>query len=357
MSLTLSVTSSTTLFATNIAASATSLTFASSLDGTTYTDISAVTIPVGTTAYSLTNQLIPSYYYRVTASGGQTSVVQYILQTKGAAGSSTSSFSTSGSGTPPILAATSVTLNAAANSVRSDQIYSASQGVYFQLNTPTGTTMGNAEYNVRLFSTDNNISATLRVNTSGPTTTVRAFRQDNGAENPVAVDTTLSGNPGNIALYWDGVNTVYYYIGGALNTSYLFTNAWTTVRAAVQMASITTPFTLSDVRLYVTGTIASAQNWRLKIQNVTTTTLVSPAISTSTYGTYYYITNSGFSGLTLPNITSTTDTGAFWVLRNNTTSYLSVGLSGTFTDLISPIVIPPFNSTTIVWSGTGYVLF
>jgi len=207
MSLTLSVTSSTTLFATNIAANATSLTFASSLDGTTYSDISTVTIPVGTTAYSLTIQLIPSYYYRVTVDGSS-SVVQYILQTKGPAGP------------------------------------------------------------------------------KGP-------RGAAGAAGPAGA----------------------------------------------------------------TGTTPTAVNWRLNLSNVTTTTLTSPAISTSTYGTYYYITNSGFSGVTLPAITSATDTGAFWVLRNNTTSYLSAALSGTITGLISPIVIPPSNAVTIVWTGTGYVLF
>ena len=108
------------------------------------------------------------------------------------------------------------------------------------------------------------------------------------------------------------------------------------------------------------GRIALSQNWRLNIQSVTGTSLTSattPSISTVSYGTYYYITNSAFSQLTLPSpAPSAVDGGAFWVLRNNTTIYLSITLTNPGT-LVSPLVIPPSNSVTIVWTGTGYVLF
>jgi hypothetical protein len=358
MSLTLSVTSSTTLFVTNIAAGAATLTFASSLDGATYTTIpsvpaSPIAIPVGTTAYSLTNQLIPSYYYRVTTGSGSSATTQYILQTK-SAGSSTSSFSNNGTGSATI-GSTSVTMNGAGNSVQSDQTYPSSQGLYYQLNTPTGTAMGNAVYTMTLFSSAD-ISAFFRVTTSGSTTTAGIFRRDSGAETQIGSNTTLSANPTNIAFYWDGVDTISYYIGGALIASYKFTAAWTTVRASVQMTSITTPFTLSDVRIYPTGRIPTATNWRLNISNVTNTSL-SP--TSATYGTYYYITNTGFNTLTLPS-TFVADPGAFWVLRNNTSVYLSVSVAnpGTAPSVLpSPLVIPPSNSATIIVTATGYVLF
>ena len=58
--------------------------------------------------------------------------------------------------------------------------------------------------------------------------------------------------------------------------------------------------------------------------------------------------------------TTPTDTGAYWVLRNNTTAYLSLTVTNP-SNLTSPLVIPPSNSTTIVVSGNGgsdgYILF
>ena len=368
MSLTLSVTSSSTLFVTNIPTSVTSLTFASSPDGSTYTDIgSAITVPVGTTAYSLTNTLIPSFYYRVTTSGSATATVQYILQTRGATGSSTSSFSSAGTGTPPIVAATSVTLNATNNAVVSDQTYSSSQAVYYQLTTPVGSLMGNGNYTMSLFSgtfaTNQNggssSSAYFRVTTSGSSTNIRLFRRDAQADETLLIPEISVTTPTQLALYWDGTDMVYYYVGNVLRTTFRFGTAWSTIRAAVQVAALATPYTLTDMRLYVTGGVPTVTNWRLNIQAVTGLTLTSatsPAISTATYGRYYNITNSGFNALTLPSITAATDTGAFWVLRNNTSSYLSVSLTGA-TGLSSPMVIPPSNAVTIIWNGTAYVLF
>ena len=369
MSLTLSVTSSTTLFVTNIPANAATLTFASSLDGVTYTTISSVpaspiAIPTGTTAYSFTNQLIPSSYYRVTTGSGSNAVTQYILQARGAAGSSTSSFSNSGGSGFATVGSTSVSLNNSGNSVLSDQTYSASQALYYQLTTPVGTSMGNGNYTMSLYNvasgtgSSSTISAYFRVTTSGSTTTVQIFRRDSGAETQIGSDIAVS-TATQLALYWDGTNTIYYYVGNTLRTTYRFTNTWATIKSAIQVAALTTPFTVSDTRLYVTGSVPTAVNWRLNLSNVTTASLTSgtsPAISTSTYGTYYYITNTGFNALTLPTITSTTDTGAFWVLRNNTNVNLSVALTGG-TGLTSPMVIQPSNSVTIVWSGTAYILF
>jgi len=100
------------------------------------------------------------------------------------------------------------------------------------------------------------------------------------------------------------------------------------------------------------------QNWRLNILNVSGTSLTSsssPVLTNLTYGTYYYITNSGFNALTLPAPVAT-DIGAFWVLRNNTSVYLSISLTTPY-GLPSPLVIPPSNSATIISTGSAYILF
>jgi hypothetical protein len=99
----------------------------------------------------------------------------------------------------------------------------------------------------------------------------------------------------------------------------------------------------------------------IKFANVTGTTLTTittPAITTMTYGTYYNLTNSVMTDLGLP--TTPTDTGAYWVLRNNTPVSLSLTVTNP-SNLSSPLVIPPSNSNIIVVSGNGggngYILF
>jgi hypothetical protein len=107
----------------------------------------------------------------------------------------------------------------------------------------------------------------------------------------------------------------------------------------------------------------TVSNGAITIENVTGTSLTastSPAITTSTYFTYYNITNSGFNALTLP-ASIPTDAGFFWVLRNNTSSYLSITVTNN-ANVTTPTSIPPSNSLTIAVSGTGsstdgYVLF
>jgi hypothetical protein len=101
----------------------------------------------------------------------------------------------------------------------------------------------------------------------------------------------------------------------------------------------------------------------ITIANVTTTSLTastSPALTTSTYFTYYNITNSGFNALTLP-ASIPTAAGSYWVLRNNTSTYLSITVTNN-ANVTTPTSIPPSNSITIAVSGTGsstdgYVLF
>ena len=84
---------------------------------------------------------------------------------------------------------------------------------------------------------------------------------------------------------------------------------------------------------------------------------------TGSYGIYYYISNSGFSNITLTSVTGFT--GWFVTLRNNTTSYLSVAVTGqTNSTPATPFTIAPSNATTIAYdtnynSGgmAGYAFF
>jgi hypothetical protein len=109
-----------------------------------------------------------------------------------------------------------------------------------------------------------------------------------------------------------------------------------------------------------TGALGTSSLARLNIQGVTGTSLTSltlPAISTSTYSTYYNITNSGFNTLTMPSGMTSGDSGAFWVLRNNTVVYVT--FNPTYNSGTGPttITIPPSTGVTLAWDGAAIVLF
>jgi hypothetical protein len=88
---------------------------------------------------------------------------------------------------------------------------------------------------------------------------------------------------------------------------------------------------------------------RLPVYVVSTTTLDLSANYTAYANTYVYLTNSGFSNLTLPAVTATSSGGTFFQLKNATSSYLSVTVNATLT-LTSPVVIPPSNAVSLVVS-------
>jgi hypothetical protein len=85
---------------------------------------------------------------------------------------------------------------------------------------------------------------------------------------------------------------------------------------------------------------------RIPISNVATSTLT---VASSGYGTYYSLENPLFSNITLPASTVSADGGAFWLLRNNTGTYMSITVTNTLT-LTSPLALPPGNNATIVVS-------
>lgn len=86
----------------------------------------------------------------------------------------------------------------------------------------------------------------------------------------------------------------------------------------------------------------------------------SPILDTTTLGTYYNITNSALSSLVLPASMTGVTNGSFWALRNNTSSYLTITVSNRQNSTPpTPLVIPPANSTVIVWNSStnSYILF
>ena len=87
-------------------------------------------------------------------------------------------------------------------------------------------------------------------------------------------------------------------------------------------------------------------------------TATSLSVTTGTVGTYYNITNSLFSSLTLPLGPLSVALGSFWVFRNNTSTYLSITLTNN-ANITNPVIIPPGNATIIVVSSTSpsYLLF
>ena len=90
----------------------------------------------------------------------------------------------------------------------------------------------------------------------------------------------------------------------------------------------------------------------------TTTSLV---LTLATSGTYYSITTTSLTTLTISGAAGGAS-GNFWVLRNNTSSYLSLTVAtpggGPSWTPGNPLVIPPSNSVTIVWvDSSTYVLF
>jgi hypothetical protein len=120
----------------------------------------------------------------------------------------------------------------------------------------------------------------------------------------------------------------------------------------------TTPVTALDVN----GGVTIRNGYRPTYSNVSSGT--SLTISANTYGTHFNITTSALTGITLPTVTGSTDSNAYWVFRNNTAGYLSITFTYTTagtTYPANPVTIPPANSLTMMVtfpsSVLGYVLF
>ena len=120
----------------------------------------------------------------------------------------------------------------------------------------------------------------------------------------------------------------------------------------------TTPATALDVN----GGVTIRNGYRPTYSNVSSGT--SFTVPSAAYGTHFNITASSITGITLPTVTGSTDSNAYWVFRNNTAGYLSITFTYTTagtTYPANPVTIPPANSLTMMVtypsSVLGYVLF
>jgi len=175
-----------------------------------------------------------------------------------------------------------------------------------------------------------------------------------------------------VAVSPDGINWVTRTIPG-FGVGYLIGGTYTTFASATTVnlgglagvysnvgggtavgIGTTTPATTLDIN----GGLTIRNGFRPLYALVTGTSLTggtTPSITNTNYGTYFNITNSGFNTLTLPTSTYSTDANGHWVLRNNTSSYLSITTTytGTGGGGSASLVIPPANSTTIMFTSNA----
>jgi hypothetical protein len=118
--------------------------------------------------------------------------------------------------------------------------------------------------------------------------------------------------------------------------------------------------------LDVNGGLTVRNGIRPNYVKISSGTSITPA--SSSYGTYFDITTSTITGLTISYPASgqwANDSNGYWVFRNNTGTYLSMIVSytaGTPTSCPSNITIPPASSVTLMATYPGgascnYVLF
>jgi hypothetical protein len=129
------------------------------------------------------------------------------------------------------------------------------------------------------------------------------------------------------------------------------------------------PLTSSGTPTAGTGTLYTDQAHGVAVASrlETITNVASGAtfnLPCSTTTAFYNLTSTSLTGFVMVG-PDPTQTGVYFVLRNNTTStYLSLTpssaaapLTATITGITSPLVIPPGTSANLVWNGSGYTMF
>ena len=115
--------------------------------------------------------------------------------------------------------------------------------------------------------------------------------------------------------------------------------------------------------LDVNGGVTMRNGYRPTYSNVASGTAIT--VPANSYGTHFNITASTITGITIPTVVWASDSNAYWVFRNNTSSYLSITFTYTTSATSSPtnpVSIPPANSVTMMVTYPGgtssnYVLF
>jgi hypothetical protein len=125
----------------------------------------------------------------------------------------------------------------------------------------------------------------------------------------------------------------------------------TTLSSLVVSNSVSLQGVTTLSSLTVTNNATVLGNLIFPTVNVFTVSATSLTLTTASAGFYYYLSNSGFSNITLP-LSVPTVAGLFWTLRNATGSYLSATVQNS-PNAISPLVLSPSNNTTLVYSVSG----
>ena len=119
--------------------------------------------------------------------------------------------------------------------------------------------------------------------------------------------------------------------------------------------------TFNGKLLSVNGGLSLTNGYRPLYQKVTSSPLT---VAANSYGTYYNITTSSLTAITLPTVVGSNDSNAYWVFRNNSGSGLSITFTYTTagtTYPANPVSIPSASTVTMMVtypsSVLGYVLF
>jgi hypothetical protein len=189
---------------------------------------------------------------------------------------------------------------------------------------------------------------------SGNTATLNMYWSTDGKFWNASANSTFSSSGSGVA----SAVTLPFVGPGSMNVQGAGpTGGWlvTTVQASTGNAppaglAANSGLTYSSSILAVTGGLTLTNGYRPLYSNVTASTL-----TTGAYGTHYNITTSAFAALILGGGTgNAADYNAYWVLRNNTASYLKIAVTYTVSGGApsNTITIPPATSTTIMFIAT-----
>ena len=171
-------------------------------------------------------------------------------------------------------------------------------------------------------------------------------------------------------------NTAYtLYTSQSANTNFSSTGiSFTTPHGATTYSFTYTPTSGTFLALPLTSSGVPTSGSKLytdqqhgiavasRLANITNVTSgTSFDIQCSSPTTFYNLTSTVLTGFRMVG-PDPTQTGVYFVLRNNTASnYLNLTPSSldaaTITGITNPLVIPPGTSANLVWNGSGYTMF